>query len=432
MKKTSLLATILTTTLMGAAQTQTSNQQLFDKKLIKEGQFEMTCYIMNGGKLVEFGNFSMEVTNENNRYSIFTVFNTNYSDEVVTDTSISDAQTYNPIYRSSYSKKRELVLRFGKEVTGYNYDKVNRKRTDIREPVKDVYIDNYAYPYLLSALPLTSGFKKQLAVYEYKPDNKSNLKKVLIEETQNNAHTSQHSGQRKVWAVKVFEEATGDRYVYHVDQESRRLWKVEITDSKGNKMLMVDKESDYNPFTTKLNKEEAMNMIKNGNSVITGEAFARDNQNAGSMLGNIAIVNINKKQYAPAGTNIVLIPYTDYYKEWLKLNKIARKKGKGVPLSDEAAACIKVTTVYDDKGHFEFTNLMPGEYLLFTEFGYTHSFSRSEVVGYTDHYVNGLFQGSSTNTVSRGYQSNATAAPQKIVTIKKDGDKENIKLKKTL
>ncbi|NML19541.1 hypothetical protein HHL16_01590 [Pseudoflavitalea sp. G-6-1-2] len=433
MKKISSLTTILGLSLMASA--QVSNQQQFDAKRAKQGQFEMACFILNGGKFTEFGTFNMEVNTDNNRFSIFTVFTTNYSDEVVTDTSISDGQSFLPIYRSSYSKKRELKLKFGNEVTGYHLDKQTGKRTAIKESVKDAYIDNYAYPYLLGTLPLTTGFKKQLAVYEYKPENKSSLKRVMVEETKNNIFDTKNTGQHKVWAVSIFEELTGDRYIYHVDKETGRIWKVEITDSKGNKMLMIDKETDYNPFTTaftKQDKENALNMIKNGNSVIIGEAFARDNQNAGTPLGNIAVFNINKKQHAAAGTQVVLIPYTDFYKEWVKLNKAARKKGKGIPLPNDAADCIKVATVYDDKGHFEFTNLMPGEYLVFTEFGYTHTFSRSEVVGYTDHYVNGLFQGSTTNSVSRGYASNATAAPQKVVTIKKDGDKEEIKLKKTL
>lgn len=432
MKKISFLTTILGMSLMVSAQTQVSNQQLFDKKLLKEGQFEMACYMLNGGNMVEFATFNIEVSTANNRLSIFTSVFTKGSKETWADTSISDATTFHPIYRSSSNQNREFVLKFGKVVTGTYFDKATRERISIKESVPAGYIDSYAYPYLLGTMPLKLGYKKQLSVYEYKRENESNLKKVIVEETKNNIHNSPNTGQHKVWAVSVLEEATGDRYVYHIDQASSRIWKVEITDSKGNQILMVDRESEFNPFTTKFNKTEAMNMIKNGNSVIMGEAFARDNENSGSMLGGMAILNINKKQHARAGTQVVLIPYTDYFKEWIKLNKAARKKGRGIPLSNEAAACIKIATIYDDKGHFEFTNLMPGEYLIFSEFGYTHSFSRTEVVGYTDHYVNGLFQGTTANTVSQGYQTNAKAAPQKIVTIKKDGDKESIKLKKTL
>jgi hypothetical protein len=146
----------------------------------------------------------------------------------------------------------------------------------------------------------------------------------------------------------------------------------------------------------------------------------------------MAVLNINKKQYAKAGTRIILIPYTAYFKEWVSLNEKLRKKGRPVPLAKAAAACIKTTTVYDNEGYFEFTNLMPGEYLLYTEFGYLHTTTCTEVVGHTDTYINGMFQGSSANTETYKYGTNAVAGIKKVVTVKKVGEKLSSKLKKTL
>jgi hypothetical protein len=169
-------------------------------------------------------------------------------------------------------------------------------------------------------------------------------------------------------------------------------------------------------------------MVKSGNSVIIGQAFVRDNENEG-IFKKMAIANIHKKQYARTGTSVILIPYTDFFKEWIKLNKASRKKGRAIPLPKEAAECIKVATVYDNDGHFEFTNLMPGEYLLYTEFGYVHATSRTEVTGYTDTYINGMFQGTRTNTATYNYSTNEAVTIQKTVTIKSDGDKVEVKLK---
>lgn len=75
---------------------------------------------------------------------------------------------------------------------------------------------------------------------------------------------------------------------------------------------------------------------------------------------------------------------------------------------------------------------MPGDYLLYTEFGYTHTAHATEVVGYTDTYINGLFLGSSPNTVTYQYNTNAAANVKKVVTIKKEKEKLEVKLKKTL
>jgi hypothetical protein len=60
-----------------------------------------------------------------------------------------------------------------------------------------------------------------------------------------------------------------------------------------------------------------------------------------------------------------------------------------------------------------------------------HTSRRTEVVGYTDTYINGMFQGSSANTQTYSYGTNASAAIKKTVTIKKDGENVEVKLKKT-
>ncbi len=406
------------------------DNQTLDSKWLKNGQFEMACFVNHNGQQVPVSSFAIEINANKETVAIYTAMNLAGSDDMWIDTSIADA-SFKPIYRSSFNRNREMVLSFGKEVTGYYYDRQTDQRSTIKEAVKGPFFDSYAYPYLLALLPLASGFTGTMPVYEYKPDNDTNLKEAQIEEVRNNVYASQHTGTHKVWQVSVSEPATGDRYNYYIDQKTRRLWKVEI-ETKGQQIVMLDKEMDHNPIKSKFDRETAMKMIKGGKSVISGQAFARDNENAGGVLGNIAVLNINKKQYARQGTSVVLIPYTDYFKEWVKANEAARKKGQAIALSKEAAQCIKTTTIYDDRGSFEFVNLMPGEYLLFTEFGYVHTSRQTEVTGYTDRYVNGLYQGTMTHTTSRAYNSNAAASIKKVVTIDKDGEKVEVKLKKTL
>jgi hypothetical protein len=67
-------------------------------------------------------------------------------------------------------------------------------------------------------------------------------------------------------------------------------------------------------------------MVTKGNSVISGEAFAKDDRSGvDNRKLRIDILNVNKKQFAPKGTKVVLLPYTEYFKEWMELNK---NKGK--------------------------------------------------------------------------------------------------------
>lgn len=417
------------TALIGQAQTVlVPGENVLDKKYIKNGTYEMACFAESGGRQIEISTFTIQINNTGKALGVYTLLQWAHNKDVVIDTSISDGNTFKPIYRSSISKTREMVVHYGKDVSGYYYDKQTKKRQTIKE-AGSAFFDSYTYPYLLGLLPLTSGYRNDLAVYDYKPGNTSNTKKARIEEVKSNLYSSKLTGEHKVWQVNVYEEATKDSYVYYIDKESRRLWKVDIL-TQGQRLLMIDKEIDYNPFTTKFDKTSTLNMVTAGNSVILGTVFARDNQNEG-MLKGMAVLNINKKQYARSGTTVLLIPYTPFIKEWIKLNDASRKKGRSIPLPKEAAECIKTTTVYDNDGHFEFTNLMAGEFLLYTEFGYVHTSSRTEVVGYTDTYINGMFQGSTANTTTYNVNSNASASVQKTVTIKNNGDTEEVKLKKT-
>lgn len=406
-----------------------SDNQL-DAQGMKDNQFEMSYWAVKDGRKVEIGSFKVSLSYQKNLFSVYTVLQFTNSDELWIDTCLSDRQTFKPIYRSSFNKDREMVIKYQNEVKGYYVDKKTNKRKIVQEPIKEPFFDFHCYPYLLSMLPLASGYKKNLMVYDYNPENSNNLKKARIEEVRSNIYVSDNTGEHKVWQISVFEESTNDQYQYYIDKETGKIWKIEIL-AKGQQLLLINKELDHNPYTSRFDKEKTLKLIKDGNSVISGQVFARDNHNDG-MLKGMAVLNINKKQFARQGTKIVLIPYTNFFKEWLIVNEKSRKKGLKVALPQDAAACIKTTTVYDNEGHFEFTNLMPGDYLIYTEFGYVHTGVKTEVIGYTDTYINGMFQGSRENTTSYGYSTNAAASVKKIVTINQDGENVSVKLKRTL
>lgn len=401
----------------------------FDKNFIKSTHYEMAYFAVSGRQTVEISSFDVEVKVNGKTISVYTRINSPAGNSIWSDTSIADILTLKPIYRSSNNSDKQYHIKYGTAIEGDYHDKRSNKNSQIRDKNKGDFFDSFIYPYLLGALPLTSGYKVILPVYEYKPEVKSMISNTRITEVKSSMYRSEITGEHAVWQVSVFEEGTTVKYEYYIDKESRKLWKVEILASNGKQYLLVDKELDYNPFTAIFDKDQTYKMVSAGSGTISGQIYARDNQNS---LKGIAILNINKKQYAQQGTTVILIPYTDYFKEWVSLNEKLRKKGRAVPISKEAAECIKITSVYDNDGNFEFTNLMPGEYYLFTEFGYTHTASRTEVVGYTDIYINGFFQGSTANTEVYKYNTNVKAAVKKIVTIKKEGDKVTVKLKKTL
>lgn len=401
-----------------------------NKNAIRNVHFEMAYFSVSGQETLEISAFDVSINTNEKTVSVFTKIISPTGNSIWADTSIADITTLKPVYRSSNNSDKQYHIKYGNAIEGYYYDKRSNKGHQVKDNKNGGFFDSFIYPYLLGALPLTSGYKAILPVYEYKPGTTNNISNTRITEVKSSMHKSNITGEHAVWQVSVFEEGTNVKCEYYIDKESRKLWKVDILASNGKKYLLVDKELDYNPFTVTFDKEQTYKMVTAGTGTISGQIYARDNEN--TTKGGIAILNVNKKQYAPRGTTVILIPYTDYFKEWIVLNEKLRKKGQAVPLAKEAAGCIKQTSVYDNAGNFEFTNLMPGNYYLFTEFGYTHTFSRTDIVGYTDTYINGLFQGTTANTEVNRYKTSAAATLKKIVTINKDGEKVNVKLKKTL
>lgn len=401
-----------------------------NKNLIKSTHYEMAYYSVSGRQTAEISSFDVEVSVNGKTISVYTSLRLPAGKVMWTDTSIADVTTLKPIYRASDNSDMQYHIKYGTAIEGYYYDKRSGKGSQVKENYNSDFFDSFIYPYLLGALPLSSGYKAVLPVFEYKLEAKSMISNTDITEVKSSLYSSDVTGEHDVWQVSVLEEGTNVKYEYYIDKESRKLWKAEILATNGKQYLLVNKELDYNPFTATFDKEQTYKLVSAGSGTISGQIYARDNEN--TTKGGIAILNVNKKQYALQGTTVILIPYTAYFKEWIALNEKLRKKGRAVPLSKEAAGCIKVTSVYDNDGNFEFTNLMPGDYYLFSEFGYTHTASRTEVVGYTDTYINGLFQGTTANTQRNRYKTSATATLKKIVTINKEGEKINVKLKKTL
>jgi len=145
-----------------------------------------------------------------------------------------------------------------------------------------------------------------------------------------------------------------------------------------------------------------------------------------SLSNSATLAPVYHSEYTPSGDYVLHYgkEVTGYY--------LDKKTGKSIPLPKEAAACIKTATVYDHDGHFEFTNLMPGDYMLMTQFGYLHGSTRTEVTGYTDTYIDGAYVGTMPNTNTYNVNEGAVAGAKKVVTIKQDGEKVTMKLKQTL
>ena len=387
--------------------------QSLNINLIKIGNSTMGYYFVKDKNPLEICTYQTEVSTNENQL----LFNSKLiflkSDKAWKEQIILDKNTLKPISRKSERETQTFDI----------------KHTNIN---KGDYFDIATYPLVLCALPLYTGYKATIPVIDYDSPNKDKIQNVNITDVKSNIYNSELTGEHQVWKVSVNEESTGNLYDYFIDKTSRKIYKITVS-SKGNTLILVDKETDFNPFKNTFDKEATLKMVTKGNSVISGEAFAKDDRSGrDDSKIRIDVLNINKKQFAPKGTKVILLPYTEYFKEWMELNK-KQKKIKGappIPLSEEAKSCVLITEIYNDKGNFEFTNLTEGEYFVFISFGYTDTFSRREITGTSDVYINGQYAGTQLNTDIFDYAQTGNANFQKIVTIKSNGETVKIKLKR--
>lgn len=406
-----------------------------DKSFLNSETYTMGYSIKQNGSYIEIGNYETIIMNDNNKLDVKATLIFHNSDILWKDHFIADASTFKPISNTSNrSGDRTITLSFSNNITGEFQNNKTGKKTPIKEINSENFFDISTYPFILKALPLESGYKATIPVFDYEAlDVNKRFCNIVIKEVKTDLYISDLTGEHKVWKVSVFEESTKHNFQYYIDKNDRRIWQIIIVSNKGDNILLKNKETDFNPFQNNFNKEETLKLVNNGNATIEGIAFARDNENEGALKG-VAILNINKKQFAPKGTTIVLMPYTAYYKEWMELNKKQAKikNAQPIPLPKEAFDCFKFTTIYDDDGHFEFTNLLPGEYLLSTSFGYNHTSRRTEVAGVSDVYYKGNYIGSNVYTSVFSYSVAGQANVQKVITVEKNGEKLQVKLKKTL
>lgn len=433
MKNTLLIFSIVfLSKLSFGQQTILPGDKSINKTLLKSATYVLEYSVIEAGTFRGIGNYKIEINYDKATLDVKTTLSFKNKTDSWQDHIIADGDSFKPKSITSKSSDRKLNLTFSDEISGVIEYHQSRQKTIIKERSKGLFFDILTYPYILPALPLVEGYTAVIPVYNYEALSKDKqYSNVRITGVHSENYSTKFSGFHKVWRVEVFEESTQQNYQYYIDQKTQKIWEIRLQTPNGGLLYLKNNEIDSSPLKNKFDKQQTMKLITQGKSSIKGQAFARDNKNGGVMKG-MAVLNVNKKQFAPIGTVIVLIPFTDYFKEWNKKNESNFKRTlPPQPLDDGADECMLQTTVYDEQGHFEFTNLMPGEYLLSTSFIYAHDATLTTVVGRTDYFIDGNYQGSSAITNSENYVASVKAKIKKVVTIKKDGEMITVKLNKT-
>ncbi|MFD2288594.1 hypothetical protein GJU39_10910 [Pedobacter petrophilus] len=216
----------------------TPKKNLVDKKWIKNKDYQMVWTMLRDTSSMKIGIVNTKVNVSGDQIVVITEVKMNAVPSPWIDSTIVKRTDLSPVYHASYNVQRDMVLNFGKEVKGFYKDKASGKTTEIAQTVAPGYFDSNFYPMLVNWLPLKTGYKADLDIYDYNPKGKTGVIKAHILNVSEGKYPSKKLGERKVWIVEVSDEISdtpAGKSIYQIDQLTRQLYKQKII--AGNRVM---------------------------------------------------------------------------------------------------------------------------------------------------------------------------------------------------
>ena len=213
---------------------------VIERKWVRNNTSKMSWYAVRDTARFRIGEISTQVLTGQGNLIVVTRVELAQSKSDWVDSTIADEQTLRAIRHSSYNAQRDMVVDFGKPITGYHVDKRSGKKLLLSDTVNAGFFDSNIYPAMIPWLPLKEGYKQEISIYDFNPASRSGLMKAWIRDVKTGVLQTEKSGERKVWVVSVTDEigdGTNGSSTYYIDMEDRRVWKQEI-DVKGSKLLL--------------------------------------------------------------------------------------------------------------------------------------------------------------------------------------------------
>lgn len=234
-----ILAFFLFYTFLVSAQVVLSPSNFhIDNEWIKNKTYQMKWYAQKDTSKIDIGEVSTQIVIKNSILTVVSEVSRKNTNVKWVDTTLAKLSSLKPIKHVSFNAQRDLVLNFGKTVSGYYFDKVKNNKISINDTVKSEYFDSNLYPLIIGWLPLKDNFSQEIAIYDFNPlSSKTGLLKVFLKNTFSGKYQSEKNGLRDVWIVVVFDEISNGESKYYFDKIDRKLWFQEI-DVQGRKMFM--------------------------------------------------------------------------------------------------------------------------------------------------------------------------------------------------
>ena len=218
----------------------TPSKKYFDKRWIKNDNYQVIWYALRDTAKFEIGRVTTQISIDKTNLTVVTQVSLKNIKTPWVDSTVANLKNLKPIRHSSYNMQRDMVLNFGKIVTGFYNDKMKRSKTTVSDTTKSDYFDSNLYPVLIGWLPLDNNYKQDISIYDYNPSAKIGVIKASVKNVSSSIYQTDKNGIREVWVVTVSDEiGNGENGVstYYFDKTDRRPWKQEI-EANGRKMMM--------------------------------------------------------------------------------------------------------------------------------------------------------------------------------------------------
>src|SRR5438045_3432921 len=123
-----------------------TEKKAVEKKWIRNEHYKMGWYSITDTTETEIGSITTVIKKNNDSIMVIAEITRMQMKGQWIDSTIADSKNMMPIYHSSYNQRRDMVLHFGKIVTGYYHDKIKNTKDNINDTTNESYFDSNIYP----------------------------------------------------------------------------------------------------------------------------------------------------------------------------------------------------------------------------------------------------------------------------------------------
>lgn len=233
-----LLFTFSTSTLAFGQEYLSPLNNPANKTLLKPEITKMQWFMLKDSLKIPIGTIETQIQKKRQKIYVITTVEMKQSPTKWVDSTIVKSTNFEPLYHSSFNQQRDMVLKFGKNITGYYLDKQTGIKTQIEEDTYKPFFDSNFYPQLIRLLPLKNGYSNTISIFDYNPSSQIGVITATIKNTEESS-MDYNDKNIKVWKVKTTDEISSNSATstFYIDKSTRKILKQEI-DFGGRKMLM--------------------------------------------------------------------------------------------------------------------------------------------------------------------------------------------------